>query len=93
MSHLSQEDLDAIKDGYLEHKGYFNDALDVADKLVPDMLIAPRTPKGLPQKLDCTMHSDEYYALAKAILEVADSRKWLEREEAEMKKAGLGDQL
>lgn len=93
MSHLSQEDLDAIKAGYLEHKGYFNEALDVADKLVPDMLIAPRTPKGFLNRLDCTMHSDEYFALAKAILAVAESRKWLEREERQMKEAGLGDQL
>jgi hypothetical protein len=93
MSHLSQEDLDAVKGVYLERKGEFNDALDVTDKLVPDMLVAPRTPAGLLQKLDSTMTSHEYFQLAKAVLEVAETRKSLEREERRMKEAGLGDQL
>jgi hypothetical protein len=93
MSHLSQEDLDAVKGGYAEHKQYFLDAINAADKLVPDILINPRSSSGLPNKLDFFASSDELFKLAKAIESVAETRKWFEKWEKRMKDAGLGDQL
>jgi hypothetical protein len=93
MSHLSQEDLDAVKAGYLEHKAIFNDALDVTDKLIPDSLIAPRSTSGVLNRLDPCMTAREFRKLAKAILDVAEAREWLDKREQEMKAAGLSDQL
>ena len=93
MSHLSQEDLDAVKGGYLEHKEYFLDALKVTDGLLPDMLVAPRSASGLLNKLDFHCTSHELFKLAKALENLADAKKDLEKREKQMKEAGLGDQL
>ena len=93
MSSLSQEDLDAVKAGYAEHKQYFIDAINSADKLVPDILINPRSSTGTRNQLDFFATSDELFKLAKAIESVAETRKCYEKWEKRMKDAGLADQL
>lgn len=93
MSNLPLEDLEAVKAGYEEHKQYFLDAINAADKLVPDILVNPRSAVGTRNQLDFFATSDELFRLAKAVELVAETRQQFEKWEKQMKKAGLGDQL
>jgi hypothetical protein len=93
MSNLPLEDLEAVKAGYVEHKEYFLEAIRAADKLIPDILVSPRSQSGTNNQLDFFATSDELFRLAKAVEAVAETRQQFEKWEKQMKKAGLGDQL
>lgn len=86
---MSPEQIQDLKEYAANNLSEYNDALAVVNKQVPDLLAESRGNSGNFNRVVSNATYDELYKFSKAIEEMADALKRVERDRWEAKKAGV----
>lgn len=91
---LHPEDKAALLEMHAARREEFLDAKAKADREIPDFLAKPFRHRFVGDKMELVtftedMTSDEMFTLAKRVLEMAECKETLERQEREMRASGL----
>jgi HAMP domain-containing protein len=86
---MSPEEIQEIKEYAATNLSYYTDALAEVNKQVPDLLAESRGNTGNLNRIVSNATSDELYKFAKALEEMADSLKRVERDRWEAKRNGI----
>jgi hypothetical protein len=93
--HIDQEDIDAMKSQHAEDRQDFIEAKAKVDHEIPDFVTKPfrhrfvgNNPIEMVAFVD-DMSSDELFAFAKLVSQMAEAKQAVERTEAEAKRQGI----
>ena len=86
---MSPEQIQDLKEYAASNLSEYNDALAVVNKQVPDLLVEGYAKSGNLNQVVATATYDELYKFSKAVEEMADALKRVERDRWEAKKAGI----
>jgi hypothetical protein len=86
---MSPEQIQDLKEYAANNQAEYSDALAEVNKQVIDLLVEARGGSGNFNRVVNNATSDELYKFAKAVEEMADTLKRVERDKWEAKKAGI----
>lgn len=92
--HIDQEDINAMKSQHAEDIQDFIEAKAKVDHEIPDFVTKPFRHRFVGDKMEMVafaddMSSDELFAFAKLVKQMAEAKQAVERTEAEAKRQGI----